>query len=268
MGLFRDPLYNLCGAAARAYASSKRLERHLDWDQDKEDPYQGAHAIYLPSDLLDQTFPLDAAVLSRMETLFGEDFKSVRIHTGAYAQSLTGKRGASAVTSGRDIYFAAGAYSPDTEEGQRLIAHELEHVRQFRQGLNPGTDEDRTALEGAALRVEALGEDGFHNLERGALSGEGSFAYGEQGGGGALMKGGAEEGELLEDFSGKKRESLIEVVMESTGKRYVITPAEKEAVLRELRVAFEDKLEERLAFAGEDERRAYIERLFEGRMIR
>ncbi|WP_433305479.1 DUF4157 domain-containing protein [Actinoplanes sp. CA-030573] len=50
----------------------------------------------------------------------------VRVHTGADLSDL----GADAVTRGGDIYFAAGAYRPDTPDGHRLLAHELAHTRQ------------------------------------------------------------------------------------------------------------------------------------------
>ena len=37
---------------------------------------------------------------------------------------------AKAFTLGNDIYFNRGQFSPETSEGQRLVAHELTHVAQ------------------------------------------------------------------------------------------------------------------------------------------
>ena len=42
-----------------------------------------------------------------------------------------------AFTSGRDIFFRAGAYDPDSPAGSRLLAHELAHVEQQARGAVP-----------------------------------------------------------------------------------------------------------------------------------
>lgn len=69
-------------------------------------------------------------VRAGMEAAFGADFSTVRIHVGPQAQSI----GALAFTSGNDIFFAPGQYSPDSAPGRHLIGHELAHVVQQRQG--------------------------------------------------------------------------------------------------------------------------------------
>jgi hypothetical protein len=74
--------------------------------------------------------PLPARLRQRMESAFGSDFSDVRVHQGPSADSL----GALAFTQGRDIHFAPGRYNPASAEGQRVIAHELTHVVQQRQG--------------------------------------------------------------------------------------------------------------------------------------
>ncbi len=71
----------------------------------------------------------DPAVRARMEGLFGEDFGDVNVHTNA---AETKAMGAQAFARGRDIYFAEGAYAPDTADGQFLLGHELAHVVQQR----------------------------------------------------------------------------------------------------------------------------------------
>src|SRR5262249_41437454 len=74
--------------------------------------------------------PLDAATRARMEARFGVDFGAVRIHTDVQAARSAEAVEALAYTVGDDLVFAAGAYSPGTPDGQRLIAHELAHVVQ------------------------------------------------------------------------------------------------------------------------------------------
>lgn len=65
-----------------------------------------------------------------MESGFGQDFSHVRLHTDSEAASLSSSIHAKAFTHGNDIYFNQGQFSPDTSEGQKLMAHELTHVVQ------------------------------------------------------------------------------------------------------------------------------------------
>jgi hypothetical protein len=67
---------------------------------------------------------------SLMEDRLGFDFSRVRVHTDAEAARSARAVGARAYTVGADIVFGAGEYAPRSREGQRLIAHELTHVRQ------------------------------------------------------------------------------------------------------------------------------------------
>ncbi len=73
---------------------------------------------------------LDAAVQHQMEQGFGRDFGHVNIHTDGAAVEMNQDLRARAFTRGKDIYFNAGQYRPETSEGQRLLAHELTHVVQ------------------------------------------------------------------------------------------------------------------------------------------
>ncbi len=74
--------------------------------------------------------PLEPAVREFMESRFGADFSAVRIHRDSEADRLSRQIGARAFTHGTDIYFAAGHYAPERDEGRRLLAHELTHVVQ------------------------------------------------------------------------------------------------------------------------------------------
>src|ERR1043165_2070723 len=74
--------------------------------------------------------PLDETTRTDLEERFGADFRGVRVHTDTDAAASANIFGANAFTTGRDIYFAAGKYSPSTQEGKRLLAHELTHVLQ------------------------------------------------------------------------------------------------------------------------------------------
>lgn len=72
-----------------------------------------------------------------MEARFGNDLGGVRIHSGSEAAALNREIGAKAFTIGRDIYFGEGRYQPDTDNGKRLLAHELTHVQQQGETSSP-----------------------------------------------------------------------------------------------------------------------------------
>jgi Domain of unknown function (DUF4157) len=74
--------------------------------------------------------PLDASSRAFMESRFGRNFGSVRIHTDAAAARASRMMSAEAFTVGGDIHFAEGRYRPDTLPGRRLLAHELTHTVQ------------------------------------------------------------------------------------------------------------------------------------------
>jgi hypothetical protein len=81
--------------------------------------------------------PLDAATRRPLEAHFGADLEHVRVHTNSEAAKSATSLDALAYTSGRDIYFAAGMYSPASSSGQRLLAHEVAHVIQQISGKEP-----------------------------------------------------------------------------------------------------------------------------------
>lgn len=74
--------------------------------------------------------PLDRETRSFMEARFSHDFSRVRIHTDARAAESARAVNAAAYTVGDQIVFAAGRYSPRSQDGRRLLAHELTHTLQ------------------------------------------------------------------------------------------------------------------------------------------
>ncbi len=84
---------------------------------------------------------LEEPVLRRMQTAFDTDLSAVRIHDDAAAATLNRQVSARAFTTGKDIFFGARQYAPDTTEGERVLAHELAHT------LQPASPVRRTATE-------------------------------------------------------------------------------------------------------------------------
>jgi hypothetical protein len=65
-----------------------------------------------------------------MEQAFGADFSQVKVHTDTRADNLNRSLQARAFTTGQDIFFKQGEYTPNSLGGQELLAHELTHVIQ------------------------------------------------------------------------------------------------------------------------------------------
>lgn len=73
---------------------------------------------------------LPGPVANQMATQFNRDFSGVRIHNDKEAAELCAETNARAFTVGNDIYFAPGEFSPESDSGRELLAHELTHVVQ------------------------------------------------------------------------------------------------------------------------------------------
>ena len=74
--------------------------------------------------------PLDQPTRHFMESRFGHDFSQVKIHTHSQAADSAQTINARAYTLGQDVVFNTGEYTPGTESGKHLLAHELTHVVQ------------------------------------------------------------------------------------------------------------------------------------------
>ena len=67
---------------------------------------------------------------TEMESGFGNDFGNIRIHNDSNAVEMNKELGAQAFANGNDIYFNEGKFSPDSQNGKHLLAHELTHTVQ------------------------------------------------------------------------------------------------------------------------------------------
>jgi hypothetical protein len=78
--------------------------------------------------------PLDSGVQKVMESHLGADLSDVRVHTDARASESAQAIQAQAYTSGNHVVFQRQHYQPNTDSGLRMLAHELTHVVQQRNG--------------------------------------------------------------------------------------------------------------------------------------
>ncbi|MCB9287773.1 MAG: DUF4157 domain-containing protein [Lewinellaceae bacterium] len=74
--------------------------------------------------------PLSAGTKAEMESAFSADFSGVSVHTDEESVAMNQGLGAQAFTHGKDVFFNAGKYNPESADGKRLLAHELTHVVQ------------------------------------------------------------------------------------------------------------------------------------------
>jgi hypothetical protein len=79
--------------------------------------------------------PLDSRTRGFFESRFNTDLGNVRIHTGEHASQLADSYQARAFTYGNHIVFNQSEYSPHTQTGKQLMAHELAHVQQQASGV-------------------------------------------------------------------------------------------------------------------------------------
>ncbi|MEU6667878.1 DUF4157 domain-containing protein [Streptomyces sp. NPDC046727] len=87
-----------------------------------------AHRIESPFPAAER--PLAKSTLAFMEPRFGADFRDVRVHSDPQTHEMADQLGARAFTAGNHVYLGRG----ESEHDHLLMAHELTHVVQGRQG--------------------------------------------------------------------------------------------------------------------------------------
>ena len=79
---------------------------------------------------------LDDKTKSEMGEKMGADLSAVKIHTDHKAHQMSEGINAKAFTHGQDIYFKHGNFDTTSHEGKELLAHELTHTVQQKDGVD------------------------------------------------------------------------------------------------------------------------------------
>lgn len=231
------------GAESRSHALSKHREYsagQVEWDG-----VAGGRGEN------DRIFPLDMKVKEQYERLLGSDLSKVRIHTGPEADSITRSNGALAVSIGYDLYFSQGMYAPDSEEGLKLLAHELAHVVQFQRGDRLLYAEDIAVLEDHALALEtALADVRLHGVHRSVIAADGTESVDPEG----LAEARAESGQEaplsiattetgMDAFRGRSRATRYHVQLPS-GETVVMGKDEYQQMIERVSSSVREWLEE------------------------
>jgi len=170
------------GAPIRSFAGADAHERHADRAADQVVRGDRATAVSAPGLRRSGQIaagvetgvgqPLDPTTRTRLETGFGADFSTVRIHADDRAAEAAERLGAQAYADGESIVFGARRYRPREHGGMQLLAHEAAHVLQQRAGatgvqLKPGdkpAPADYKTVEDAEKALKAkYGVSGVRN---------------------------------------------------------------------------------------------------------
>jgi Domain of unknown function (DUF4157) len=79
---------------------------------------------------------LDATTQTEMGSKMGTDLSGVKIHTDSAAHDMSEGINAKAFAYGQDIYFKQGNFDTTSKEGKELLAHELAHTVQQKEGVS------------------------------------------------------------------------------------------------------------------------------------
>lgn len=123
--------------------------------------------------------PLPKSTRKFFEPRLGYDFSSVRIHRNEEAAHSAQRMNALAYTVGNDIVFNENQFSPETENGKKLLAHELVHVVQQQPGrlqrkeIPPEHRDTEKMLKSAKLFWDDFHETFASYVDAGKISGTG-----------------------------------------------------------------------------------------------
>ncbi|MDD7609620.1 MAG: DUF4157 domain-containing protein [Spirochaetales bacterium] len=81
----------------------------------------------------DRSHPVDSVIINEFNQKTGASLENVKIIYGSASNEYTRSNHALALATMSGILFRNGAYKPETEEGRKLLTHELTHIAQFKE---------------------------------------------------------------------------------------------------------------------------------------
>jgi Domain of unknown function (DUF4157) len=109
---------------------------------DAVDPTAGEAPSVVHEALRSPGQPLDAATRAYFESHIRHDFSQVRVHADTQAAAAAESVRAHAFTVGQNVVFGAGRFAPASNDGRKLLAHELTHVVQQARSVTPVVQRD------------------------------------------------------------------------------------------------------------------------------
>ena len=142
-------------SASEIEEDEKRRRQRLTLDQEIARKYDANRLSTMVIQGAGRGERLDLATRMEMERRIpGNDFSKVRVFRGAFAEEITAKYKADAVTvanTGMILMRGSARSAPGTTAHQALLAHELTHVAQAQRGMQ--------------FALESGGEDGEHEKQ-------------------------------------------------------------------------------------------------------
>lgn len=125
---------------------------------------------------------LPTQLRGELEASLKTDLGGVRVHTDAGAERAAGAVHAKAFTLGQKIFFNRGFFNPGSQDGRRLLAHEVAHTVQQR-GATVGADAQvSTPGDSHEQEAESFGDAFVSRVTSGGGSGSGAGAGPASGG--------------------------------------------------------------------------------------
>ena len=149
--------------------SSTAGEEHNNQTNDRNDSVTSARTEATIRNKTSGGQPLPADARSFMEPRFGNDFSNVRIHQDQGAAQLSDQLNAKAFTYGNHIFFGAGQFQPQSQQGKQLLAHELTHVVQQGAANGPVQNSEKTNNTGESTLQRQTIQTGSSGIQRGLL---------------------------------------------------------------------------------------------------
>lgn len=131
------PIQRTCSEGASGASTCSACERKEQMVVRRRTDQSSARAGSIADDFvrnLGPGQPLDSATRVHFEPRFHRDFGDVRVHAGSRAAEMARQIHARAFTAGPNIVFGRDQYQPQSRARQRLLAHELAHTLQQREG--------------------------------------------------------------------------------------------------------------------------------------
>jgi Domain of unknown function (DUF4157) len=171
--------------------------------------------------------PLDGRTRQSMERALGADLGQVRVHDDQAASASAQAIDARAYTVGEEIVFQSGSYRPDTLDGQRMLAHELTHVIQQRQGPVDATPTgDGIAVSHPSDRFEQAAEANADRIVAGGKTGDAGLAMAGR------LAGGVAQRQVADDEEAEAEEQMAEAEEQMAGAEMEALEEEEEQPLQ------------------------------------
>ncbi len=131
-------------------------------------PNESSHRLVVPrltrEVLSEKGQPLDSDTRAFMEPRFHHSFAAVQVHTDAKAAASARAVNAKAYTVGRHVVFGANEYRPATPAGRELLAHELAHTVQQRNGDHSASSTYESGVSESSAQATGSAVSAGHSL--------------------------------------------------------------------------------------------------------